>query len=239
MITRSDSVAAREARATEGGLPPPRAILFDWDGTLVDNWPVIRLALNDTLVAWGKEPWTMQEVMERVSQSQRDSFPILFGDDWEAARDHFYARFAEHHLRGLELLPEVVETLDALRETGIWLGVVSNKRGDFLRKEVAYLGWESYFGAVIGANDAAQDKPSAAPVHMVLSGTDHVAGEDIWFVGDSATDMETARNAGCVAILIRHPGANPTPLPEGLSADVTVERLGQIAALARRRRPSI
>ena len=217
----------------------PAAILFDWDGTLIDNWPVIRLALNDTLVAWGREPWSMQEVMERVSKSQRDSFPILFGDEWEAARDHFYARFEEHHLSGLELLPEVVETLDALQVLGIWMGVVSNKRGDFLRKEVAHLGWGGYFGGVIGANDAAQDKPAADPVHLVLNGTGHAAGDAIWFVGDSATDMQTARNAGCTAILVRHPGANPTPLPEGLAADVTVDRLGQIAALARRRRTSI
>jgi phosphoglycolate phosphatase len=217
----------------------PRAILFDWDGTLIDNWPVIRLALNDTLVAWGREPWSMQEVMERVSKSQRDSFPILFGDEWEAARDHFYAQFEKHHLVGLELLPEVVETLDALRAADIWMGVVSNKRGDYLRKEVAHLGWGGYFGGVVGANDAAQDKPAADPVHLVLNGTGHAAASSIWFVGDSATDMQTARNAGCTAILIRHRGANPTPLPEGLAADVTVERLGQIAALARRRRASI
>ncbi|MFN4087426.1 MAG: HAD family hydrolase [Alphaproteobacteria bacterium] len=218
---------------------PPRAVLFDWDGTLVDNWPVIRLALNDTLVAWGREPWSMQEVMERVSQSQRDSFPLLFGDTWEAARDHFYARFEEHHLAGLELLPEVVETLDALREAQVWIGLVSNKRGDYLRREVSYLGWDAYFGGIVGANDASADKPSAAPVHLVLDGTGHAPGPEVWFVGDSATDMQTARNAGCTAILVRHPGANPTPLPQGLAADVTVERLGQIAALARRRRASI
>lgn len=217
----------------------PRAILFDWDGTLIDNWPVIRLALNDTLVAWGREPWTMQEVMERVSKSQRDSFPLLFGDDWEAARDHFYARFEEHHLTGLELLPGVVATLDALAEAGVWLGVVSNKRGDFLRKEVAHLGWNGYFGGIVGANDAVRDKPAADPVHLVLAGTGHAIDRTIWFVGDSATDVQTADAAGCTSILIRHPGANPTPLPEGLKADVTVETLGQIAALAARRRTSI
>src|SRR3546814_18339358 len=59
-------------------------------------------------------------------------------------------------------------------------------------------GWDGYFGGVIGANDAVEDKPSAAPVHLVLDGTGHAAGRDIWFVGDSATDMQTARNAGCI-----------------------------------------
>ncbi|PPR65951.1 MAG: hypothetical protein CFH03_00782, partial [Alphaproteobacteria bacterium MarineAlpha3_Bin2] len=37
----------------------PRAILFDWDNTLVDSWPTIIDALNVTLEAYGKTPWTM------------------------------------------------------------------------------------------------------------------------------------------------------------------------------------
>ena len=66
---------------------PPKAILFDWDGTLVDNWPVIHAALNETLISFGHRPWTLAETMERVSRSQRDSFPLIFGDRWEAARE--------------------------------------------------------------------------------------------------------------------------------------------------------
>ena len=39
-------------------LPPPRAILFDWDNTLADNWAAIHGAMNATLVAMGQAPWT-------------------------------------------------------------------------------------------------------------------------------------------------------------------------------------
>src|SRR3546814_8180675 len=38
-------------------------------------------------------------------------------------------------------------------------------------------GWDGYFGGVIGANDAVEDKPSAAPVHLVLDGTGHRSEE--------------------------------------------------------------
>lgn len=212
---------------------PPKAILFDWDGTLVDNWPVIHAALNETLISFGHRPWTLAETMERVSRSQRDSFPLIFGDRWEAARERFYAHFVERHLADLKVLPGAAELLATLAEGGLWMGVVSNKRGDFLRREAAYLGWDGYFGGIVGATDAVEDKPSAAPVELALAGTAFDPAPDVWFVGDSATDVQTARNAGCLAVLVQQAGANPTPLPEGLKADLVVDGLPALAGLVR------
>jgi len=72
-------------------LPPPRAILFDWDNTLVDAWGTIQLALNATLTAMGFPAWTMEETRLKVRASLRDSFPRMFGDRWLEARDIFYS----------------------------------------------------------------------------------------------------------------------------------------------------
>ena len=38
------------------GLPKPRALLFDWDGTLIDNWDAIVSGLNEALVTYGQAP---------------------------------------------------------------------------------------------------------------------------------------------------------------------------------------
>ncbi|HIM41740.1 MAG TPA: hypothetical protein EYM35_02600, partial [Rhodospirillales bacterium] len=76
----------------------PRAILFDWDNTLVDSWPTIHDALNVTLTAFGKEPWILDETRSRVRKSMRDSFPKLFGDKWRDAGDVFYERYAAIHV---------------------------------------------------------------------------------------------------------------------------------------------
>ena len=219
--------------------PTPRAILFDWDGTLVDNWPVIHRALNDTLVRFGHQPWTLVETMERISRSQRDSFPLIFGDDWEEARDHFYRRFTERHLVDLVVLPGAGDMLESLATSGIWIGVVSNKRGDFLRREAAHLRWERFFGRIIGATDAVEDKPSAAPVKLALADTAFGPTPEVWFIGDSATDVETARNAGCTAVLVRQEGGNPMPLPDGLEADLVVDGLRALPGLVRSHRDSI
>ena len=213
-------------------LPPPRAVLFDWDGTLVDNWGVIHGALNDVLEAWGMPRWTREEAMERISRSQRDSFPTLFGPRWQEAREAFYRGFEARHLADMVVLPGAADLLSTLTETGLVLGVVSNKQGGYLRRESTHLGWNRHFHSLVGAGDAARDKPSADPVHLALASTGIAAGPDVWFVGDSSTDVATAHASGCTAILVRQPGGNPHPMPEGLVPTVTVDDLPAIAALA-------
>ena len=47
-------------------LPRPRAVLFDWDNTLVDSWPIIHQALHDMFTAMGHAPWTLDECKARL-----------------------------------------------------------------------------------------------------------------------------------------------------------------------------
>ena len=58
-----------------GDVKKPKAVLFDWDNTLVDTWPVIHYALNSTFLAFEKEAWSIDDTMERVRLSLRDAFP--------------------------------------------------------------------------------------------------------------------------------------------------------------------
>lgn len=185
-------------------LPAPKAILFDWDNTLVDTWAVIHHALAVTFEAFGKTPWTLEETRQRVRASARDAFPELFGDDTEAATELFYETFARDHLQGLAPRAGAPEALAALAGRGdLWLGVVSNKTGRYLREEAEHLGWSRHFRQVVGALDAARDKPAPDPVVMALAGSGLDLGPQVWFVGDTDIDMLCARNAGCTGLLIR------------------------------------
>jgi phosphoglycolate phosphatase len=189
--------------------PRPRAILFDWDNTLVDSWATIHEALNFLMTAMNRPLWTIQDTRERVRLSLRESFPLHFGDRWEEARDIYLRRFREIHLDRLAALPGREAMLKALAGEGFYLGVVSNKTGDILRREVARLDWSSLFGAVIGAGDAPADKPADDPVHLALADSGVSAGEEVWFVGDTAVDIECAQNAGCIPVLLGVDPASP------------------------------
>lgn len=180
----------------------PAAVLYDWDNTLVDNWGTVVAALNHALVTFGHVAWTPEQARERIRQSLRDSFPRLFGDQWTQARDVFYAYFSAHHLEHLRPLPGAETLLSALAAHGVYQAVVSNKNGRFLRAEAEALGWNRYFGRLVGAQDAERDKPDGAPVRMALDGAELDKGEDVWFVGDADIDMECAHRNGCVPVLV-------------------------------------
>jgi phosphoglycolate phosphatase len=179
----------------------PKALIFDWDNTLVESWEAIHHALVVTFEAMGVTPWSLDETKTRVRRSLRDAFPALFGDRWEEARDLYLKTFTATHLQRIAPASGAAELLGDLQARGHYLAVVSNKTGPVLRREAAHLGWSRFFARLVGAGDAAADKPAAAPIHMALEGTG-LAASGAWYIGDTALDMECAANAGCLAVLL-------------------------------------
>jgi phosphoglycolate phosphatase len=198
----SGVTAAGHAAEAPHHLIRPRAILFDWDNTLVDSWTTIHEALNAVMAAMEKPLWSLRETKERVRLSLRESFPFHFGDRWEEAREIYLDVFRAIHLDRLNPLPGRIELLRGLVADGIFLGVVSNKTGALLRHEAERIGWSELFGSIVGAGDAAWDKPNAAPVALALETSGVEPGEAVWLVGDTGIDMECAYNSGCIPVLL-------------------------------------
>lgn len=185
-------------------LPRPRAFLFDWDNTLIDSWGAIHHALNVTLEAMGQPTWTLEETQARVRRSARESFSLLFGERAGEALDIFYRTFEADHLEKLRAYEGAEELIEALASRGtFYLAVVSNKRGHILRREVAHLGWDAHFSRLVGANDAARDKPAVEAVDLALADSGLERGPQVWFVGDTDIDMECAVESGCLPVLLR------------------------------------
>jgi phosphoglycolate phosphatase len=213
-------------------LPPPRAILFDWDNTLVDAWGTIQLALNAALTAMGHAAWTMEETRVRVRASLRDSFPRMFGDRWPKAREIFYATYRAQHLEAVRPLPEAEFVTSRLAGQGLYLGVVSNKTGPLLRAEAAKLGWDRHFARMVGAGDAKIDKPAPDPVYLATQELHITDYNHVWFIGDAAIDVECARHAGCIAILVG-PGAGEEDRIRQLNPEVQLQQLADVLDLVR------
>jgi phosphoglycolate phosphatase len=213
----------------ESGEGRPAGLLFDWDNTLADTWPAIHHALAVTFRAMDREPWTFEQTRARVRASARDSFPALFGSRAEEAMGIFFQTYDSDHLAKLRERPGATDMLERLDAAGFYLAVVSNKRGDILRREADALNWTRLFRRFVGANDAERDKPAAAPVHLALEDSAIAPGLDIWFVGDTDIDLVCAANSGCVPVLLR-----PEPPLPGEFADHPPHRyFDSCAALAK------
>lgn len=180
--------------------PLPTVLLYDWDNTLADGWAGITAALNAVFLEFEMPLWTQQDTKNRARTALREAFPLMFGDRWQHASDVFYAAYRKQHLDHVQPMPGAAEALVA---GAAWpQGVVSNKNGPYLRLEVAHLGWSGHFRTVIGAGDAAADKPNPAPIHLALQELGRAGDPSVWYLGDTALDMQTARAAGVTAVLI-------------------------------------
>lgn len=182
----------------------PKAIFFDWDGTLVDTLGWLLTAHNYVRTSLGYQPWTNEEFKEIIRYSSRELYNRLYGAQEQEAHDILRAFMESSHLDHLRVFTDALPLLSFLQEIGVPAGVVSNKRHHFLMREVKHLGWDNLLRVAIGAGYVEKDKPAAEPLLAALKESGLTPGPTIWYVGDSETDMLTARAAGCAAVLVRH-----------------------------------
>jgi phosphoglycolate phosphatase len=180
----------------------PHAVLFDWDNTLVDTWGVIHNAMNETLKHHDQPLWILEDLKKHAHQSSRDLFPDIFKDKCAQATAFFYEEINNTHLEQLEVLPYAKNLLEFLYEQNIPMAVISNKRSGFVQKEVAHLGWNSFFQTVIGSGDAPRDKPHADPILLALEKMQLQPSLNHWYVGDTITDWQAAQDSGCQPIAL-------------------------------------
>jgi phosphoglycolate phosphatase len=209
---QADKAEGRHLRPVAGGgkiMKPahakPSAIIFDWDNTLIDSWETIHEALVMTFAEMGHKPWTLAETKRRVSHSLKNSFPKLFGERWTEARKIYLDSYAAIHLDRIAPIPGAEALLRDLHAKGFYLAVISNKTGASLRIEAAHIGWAGYFARLIGAGDASHDKPDPAGFGLALEGSGIDLGRLVWYVGDTALDMESANAAGATGVLLGEP----------------------------------
>jgi len=183
-----------------------RALVFDLDGTLVESLPGIATALNRALDRLGLPTYPVDDVRRFVGRGvavlARDALPGTPTDD-QAARlaGAFRAEYADTWQAGTELLPGVPETLADLQSTGMPMAVWSNKPHEFTVEMVARMFPDTRFDSVLGLRDGVPRKPdpaAAREIATILGQPD----EAIALVGDSLTDIESARNAGWQAIAV-------------------------------------
>jgi phosphoglycolate phosphatase len=179
----------------------PKAILFDWDGTLVGTFQIIKKSINQLLADFGEPPLSDRDIRKHTQLSAKDGLPLWFGDRWPEALKIF-TQYYQKNSDVLQALPGALSLLKLGKRLNIPMAVISNKRGEILRAEISRLGWESFFEVVVGSGDVQEDKPSCIPVHHTLEKMTLVANLDIWFVGDAPVDWQSAEAAGCLAIPI-------------------------------------
>jgi phosphoglycolate phosphatase len=188
----------------------PALVIFDWDDTLVDNYAAIHMAINAARTHFGQPVWSLAETRVNCRRALNEIFPEWFGDAWLTGKKIFYEVFAAAHLAQLRVMPDAALLLSAIKAAGVPIAVNSNKNRDFLRDEIAHLGWGHYFSALVGAGDVARGKPAPDGVNAIRQELAVEATASVWFVGDNDLDAQTAQSGGCLPIIL-HRKTAPFP----------------------------
>ncbi|MEL6962278.1 MAG: phosphoglycolate phosphatase [Pseudomonadota bacterium] len=209
------------------------AIIFDLDGTLVDTAPDILAYLNEMLAELGRPGLDLEGLRAMVGDGVRslllrglEASGGVPGDvDIETLFHRYLERYTQDPVRLSRPYPGMIEVLEALSSAGIRLGVCTNKPQAPTDKLLKTLVLDHHFAAAIGGDALSTKKPDPAHLLAVLHQLD-VDPTRAVLIGDSATDLNTARAAGVPCILMSY-GYSATPVQQ-LGAERVIDDAGAL-----------
>jgi len=215
-----------------------QAALIDLDGTLVDTLPDLAHAANAMRVTLGLTDLPPEQVATFIGKGTDTLIarmlaasqqvggtpdPALFARARAVFHQHYHQVNGQHSV----LYPDVHAGLQALRELGLKLAVVTNKAREFTLPLLARIGLADDFTVVVCGDTCVRRKPDPAPVLYACQQLG-VAGARSVVIGDSANDVQAARAAGCRALVVPYGYTEGQPV-EQLNADAIVATLRDAA----------
>jgi phosphoglycolate phosphatase len=220
-------------------VPPTPALIFDLDGTLVDTAPDLLGALNAVLVQEGRRTVNLADLRHLVGHGARAMLAeamIRTGAPAPAERlpgliDTFIAHYRNHIADESRPFLGVETTLARFQREGARMGVLTNKPQELAGPLLEQLDLAKFFAAIHGAGRFSYVKPDARVFHHVV---DDVGGPGAGaiMIGDSTTDVATARAARVPVVLLSY-GYTPDPV-ETLGADVVTDSFSDLPAIITR-----
>jgi pyrophosphatase PpaX len=190
--------AANPGDQPSGSSPtPPRAVLFDLDGTLIDS---IELILTSARHAFGRmgRPWVTDSAwLAGVGTPLATMFGRFAADEQEI--QSFIAGYREYQLANHDRLVRrydgVAETLGVLRSRGHRMAIVTSKTCALAERGLTHTGLSHFVETIVGCDSCSRHKPDPEPVRVALERLGAEPGEAV-FVGDSTHDILAGNAAG-------------------------------------------
>jgi phosphoglycolate phosphatase len=213
---------------------PFQALVFDLDGTLIDSAPDMTRVLNRTLAEFGRTALTEAQVRTMVGDGSamlvRQAFAATGAPLGDEAVQPVLRHYLDTYYDDAEppvLYADVAETLAALVERGVRLGLCTNKPERITRKLLGIMGLDGLFGAVAGGDTLPVKKPDGRHLTWVLEQLDVTDGAArAAMIGDNGNDVKAARSAGVPVVAMSY-GYPRMPVEE-LGADLILDRFADL-----------
>jgi phosphoglycolate phosphatase len=205
-------------------------LIFDLDGTLIDSRYDLAHSVNATRAHMGMPPLEFERVYSYVGNGAPVLIRRALGDrateaEVEEALEFFLEYYRDHALDYTKLYPGVKESLERLQAAGKRMAVLTNKPVRMSNAIVDGLGVAGYFFRVYGGNSFDFKKPNPIGVETLMKEAG-VGPERTLMIGDSAVDVNTARNAGIRSCGVTY-GFQPETLKD-TAPDLLVDRMEEL-----------
>lgn len=183
-----------------------KAVVFDLDGTLSDSIASIKYCADKAVAPFGIGPFETARYQYFVGDGAANLIKrcLLAGGDselvhFEDAFSLYKKIFSEHCMYKVAPYDGIPQLLEELKKRGIKLTVLSNKPHQETIRVIEDLFGPGYFDQIQGQKEDVAIKPSPEGVYRILKELG-LHSEDIIYLGDTATDMQTGRQAGAFTL---------------------------------------
>jgi phosphoglycolate phosphatase len=209
-------------------------LIFDLDGTLVDTKQDLINSVNAARTFLGMSPLPDDRVASYVGRGAHMLIRQAVGPEASEetvaeALEFFLAHYKVHMLDYSQPYPGVPEALDRFRDAGKSMAILTNKPVRFSTAMIEQLGFGGHFFRIYGGNSFEQKKPHPIGVEKLLEEKSMEPLQAL-MIGDSAVDVQTARNAGIACCGVRW-GFQPESFaadPPDFVVDRMVELVGRL-----------
>lgn len=193
-------------------LKPPKMVLIDLDGTLVDSAPDLAFCVDETLKQLGLPPQGLERVRDWVGNGVEKLIRRALSGDIDGVPEEallkrampvFLELYENNLAQRSRLYPGIREGIVLLKAQGIPLGCVTNKIARFTEPLLKHLGVRDEFGIVVSGDTLPQKKPHPAPLLHAAHFFGVTPGDSL-MVGDSVHDVEAARAAGFQVVCVSY-----------------------------------
>jgi phosphoglycolate phosphatase len=180
--------------------------IFDFDGTLFDSIDDVVICFNMTLADYGFPTMTRDEYIPCLGGNIDEIVSLVLGDNAnsqnvESVKDTYLNYYNSSKKENTIPFPKAHDTLRQLQDKGVLLAINSNRLTYSLNHFVEKYFSDIDFVAVEGHTYPNPSKPDPYGVERIIEKAG-VDVSEVIYIGDSATDIKTAKNAGIDCILV-------------------------------------
>lgn len=176
-----------------------KGVIFDFDGTLADTFPLIFLAFRTALIKYTGRAYSDEELTRYFGPSEDGILQRIVPNHWQAAMEIYLAEYKQHHAQYARLFPGIHNLLEQLKDKPLKLGIITGKSEASLMLSLDALEIKGYFDVLAAGSPERANKDTN--IHRVVKQWGLKPAEVI-YVGDAVSDIVFAREAGLVPVSV-------------------------------------